>query len=418
MSARTLRLFDAYGIELEYMIVDAHDLRVRPITDQLLHHFTGAWVGDYEEGAIGWSNELVLHVVEFKTNGPSPTLTDLPARFTADLAKAQAVLDTLGARLLPTAMHPFMDPTTETRLWPHDHNPVYEKFDAIFDCRGHGWSNLQSMHVNLPFAGDEEFGRLHAAIRMLLPLLPALAASSPLVEGRATAFLDNRMEFYRHNARRVPRVSGQVVPEPAATRAQYEAEILQPIYDDLAALDPEAILRYEWVNARGCIARFDRNAIEIRVLDLQEIPRADVAIAALVSESVRALCEGRGAPREAQDRFATDRLAAIFRATLVDAERTRVDDLEYLRALGIEASKPLDAAEVWHRLLDASTLTRTAPLLARTLEFVLERGSLARRIVRATGPEPSRARIVDVYRRLADGLLADRLFDERELGDG
>jgi gamma-glutamyl:cysteine ligase YbdK (ATP-grasp superfamily) len=207
-----------------------------------------------------------------------------------------------------------------------------------------------------------------------------------------------------------------VVPEPAATRAQYESEILRPIYDDLAALDPEGILRYEWVNARGCIARFDRSAIEIRVLDLQETPRADVAIAALVSESVRRLCEGHGATRAQQDAFETDRLAAIFRATLVDAERTRIDDLDYLRTLGIETSTPLEAGEVWQQLLSAGALAAKEPVLAATLEFVLERGSLARRILRATGPDPSRARIVDVYRHLADGLLADRRFDERELG--
>ena len=47
--------------------------------------------------------------------------------------------------------------------------------------------------LNLPFSSDEEFGRLHAAIRLLLPLLPALAASSPLVEVyRANEFFHTR----------------------------------------------------------------------------------------------------------------------------------------------------------------------------------------------------------------------------------
>jgi hypothetical protein len=32
------------------------------------------------------------------------------------------------------------------------------------------------------------------------------------------------------------------------------------------------VLRHEWVNARGAIARFDRSAIEIRVLDVAECP--------------------------------------------------------------------------------------------------------------------------------------------------
>ena len=77
------------------------------------------------------------------------------------------------ARLLPTAMHPWMDPDRDLRLWPHEASAVYEAFNRIFSCRGHGWANLQSAHINLPFANDEEFGRLHAAIRAVLPIIPA-----------------------------------------------------------------------------------------------------------------------------------------------------------------------------------------------------------------------------------------------------
>ena len=83
------------------------------------------------------------------------------------------------AILLPTAMHPWMDPHTETLLWPHGNRDIYHTYNRIFNCQGHGWSNLQSVHVNLAFKGDEEFGRLHGAIRLLLPLLPALAITSP-----------------------------------------------------------------------------------------------------------------------------------------------------------------------------------------------------------------------------------------------
>ncbi|MBK9976184.1 MAG: hypothetical protein IPP14_15545 [Planctomycetes bacterium] len=72
-------------------------------------------------------------------------------------------------------MHPFFDPMTETKLWPLSNNVVYETHNRIFDCRGHGWSNLQSTHLNLPFANDTEFARLHAAIRMILLILPALS---------------------------------------------------------------------------------------------------------------------------------------------------------------------------------------------------------------------------------------------------
>ncbi|NJL28684.1 MAG: glutamate--cysteine ligase, partial [Thermoanaerobaculia bacterium] len=170
-------LFEVVGVELEYMIVDRETLAVRPVADEVLRAVAGEIVSDVETGELAWSNELVLHVIELKTNGPAPRLAGLEAFFERDVRRINELLAPLGGRLMPTAMHPWMDPHTETRLWPHEYSPVYEAYDRIFGCRGHGWSNLQSLHLNLPFTGDEEFARLHAAVRLLLPILPALAAS-------------------------------------------------------------------------------------------------------------------------------------------------------------------------------------------------------------------------------------------------
>jgi gamma-glutamyl:cysteine ligase YbdK (ATP-grasp superfamily) len=210
-----LKLFDGIGIELEYMIVDTESLSVRPIADELLKSVGGGYDLQVELGAIAWSNELALHVIEMKCNGPVPTLSGLAAQFQEHVGRMRELLRPLSGRLLPTAMHPWMDPDRELRLWPHENDVIYQTFDRIFDCRGHGWSNLQSMHINLPFSNDEEFGRLHAAMRMILPLLPALAASSPLVEGKLTGLMDTRVDVYRTNARRIPRAVG---PEPGRDR--------------------------------------------------------------------------------------------------------------------------------------------------------------------------------------------------------
>ncbi|HET9233312.1 MAG TPA: glutamate-cysteine ligase family protein, partial [Candidatus Eisenbacteria bacterium] len=187
-----LGLFDAYGVELEYMIVDATTLDVRPIADTLLGP-----EGDVDRGAATWSNELALHVIEIKNSEPAPRLTGLARVFQDEVREVNRRLAPQGAMLLPTGMHPWMDPDREFRTWPHEGGPVYGTFHRIFDCRGHGWANLQSVHLNLPFANDAEFGRLHAAIRLVLPLLPALAASSPARSGRLTGFMDTRLNVYR-----------------------------------------------------------------------------------------------------------------------------------------------------------------------------------------------------------------------------
>ncbi len=397
-----LHLFEAFGIEIEYMIVDAETLAVRPIADELLKAVAGSYEMEVERGALRWSNELALHLVELKTNGPVQTLTGLDRVFQQDVSAINTLLAPMGARLLPTAMHPWMAPD-ELRLWPHEDDVIYRSLHRIFDCRGHGWSNLQSMHVNLPFANDEELGRLHAAIRLVLPLVPALAASSPYVDGTSSGLLDTRLEVYRHNARRIPSVSGRVIPEPVFDRAGYEA-LLRGIYDDLDPHDPEGILQHEWINARGCIARFDRMALEIRLLDVQECPRMDLAIARATIAAVQALLQETWATFEEQKAWGERELEAILLTTIRDADRAEIEDTRFLRMFGFEG-KPVDAAEVWARLIEtglggASELTEARDDLSR----ILGEGCLARRIVRAAGANPSQERLHEVYARLADCL--------------
>jgi glutamate---cysteine ligase / carboxylate-amine ligase len=181
--SKTLGIFEGYGIELEYMIVNQQTLAVMPVTDKVIQEVTGEITGDAELGDMGWSNELVLHVIEIKTNGPSKKLSHLPTKFHDQVKHINDILKGMGGKLMPTAMHPWMNPYEEMKLWPHDNSPIYDAYNRIFDCRGHGWANLQSMHINLPFKDDEEFGKLHAAVRLVLPIFAAIAASSPIVEG-------------------------------------------------------------------------------------------------------------------------------------------------------------------------------------------------------------------------------------------
>ena len=43
----SLHLFQAFGVELEYMIVDRDTLNVKPIADELLKDVLGAYGNDY-----------------------------------------------------------------------------------------------------------------------------------------------------------------------------------------------------------------------------------------------------------------------------------------------------------------------------------------------------------------------------------
>ena len=406
----SFRLFERYGIELEYMIVDRETLDVRPIADAILGE-----AGEVELGRIAWSNELVLHVLEMKCNEPEPALEPLVELFQESVREANRRLEPHGARLLPTAMHPWMDPAREMRLWPHDYGPVYAAFDRIFDCRGHGWANLQSMHVNLPFASsdasDGEFARLHAAIRLVLPILPALAASSPFRDGRASGFADTRLEVYRKNSARVPSVSGDIVPEPVFTRRDYERSILERIYRDVAPHDPEGVLRDEFCNSRGAIARFVRDAIEIRVIDVQEHPRADLGVAALTSSVVEAHCRERWGTLATQKSWEVAPLAQIFLACVERAENAVIDDESYLRAFGVRERR-LSAGELWNQLrreVWPAGSTRDAAFRG-PIDGILRSGTLSTRIRRVAGPEPPSENLFEVYFELARCLEEGESF--------
>lgn len=418
-------LFEVFGVELEYMIVDAGTLNVMPITDQLLaraaaepgaiaHREDGSPVAtEVELGPVSWSNELALHVVEMKTTGPAPALDGLDAKFQSNVRRANELLAPLGGRLMPSAMHPWMDPFGEMKLWPHGYSEVYAAFNRIFDCRGHGWANLQSMHINLPFSGDAQFGRLHAAIRALLPIMPALSASSPIMDGRTTGLMDNRLEVYRNNSRKIPAAAGRVIPEPVYTEADYRREILEKIYREFAPHDPAGVLRHEWANSRGCIARFTRNAIEIRVLDVQECPAADLAIAQVITSVLSAVCSGhlghlgmiRGLP--------TASLEEQFLATIRDGERAPVASGEYLEALDIaqRGDAGVTAGEVWSRLLSLSVpASRQSPTVKRWLDVWRQHGTLSRRILADTRGHNARPTHAATFGRLASCLAEGRLL--------
>ncbi len=403
-------LFQRFGVELEYMIVDARGLSVRPWADRLIRREAGDVDGDVVRGPVAWSNELALHLIEFKTARPVRSLDDVGPRFQEEVAHVNELLAEEGACLLSTAMHPWMNPTREGRLWPHECGEIYRAFDRIFNCRGHGWTNLQSAHLNLPFANDAEFERLHAAIRVLLPLLPALAASSPFLEGRRGRSLDMRLQVYCRNCARVPSVTGMMVPEVAVSEADYHRRILQPIYGDLAPHDAEGVLRHEWVNARGAIARFERRTIEIRVLDLQECPAADLAILQSIVAVLRDLTAPDRSDPARLNRIPTADLADLMRRVIRSGGRAGIRTPGLLRAFGADSRTRWTVHELWRHLLERSCPT-AAPWRS-WVERILEEGTLSERILRATGARPGRARLRAVYRRLADCLARGLPFSE------
>jgi len=408
MTQTPYHLFEVFGVELEYMIVDKDSLKVRPIADLLIKEVTGMICSDVDRGRLGWSNELVVHVIELKTNGPSKTLKGLSDAFAEEVAYINQLLSRHNACLLPTGAHPFFKPESETVIWPHEYNEVYALYDRIFDCKGHGWSNLQSTHLNLPFSGDIEFGALHAAVRVLLPLIPALSASTPIIEGKLTGHFDTRMDYYRKNQQKIPEIAGLVVPEAVFTRSDYVERIFAPIQRVIRPHDTDNILDRNFLNSRGAIARFDRNAIEIRVIDIQECPRADLAIIELIVASLKWLMK-RFELENNVLRYGctTEALASILITTSQYGSSALIEDKTYLAMFDLDS--PVQGSQLWQHLYQMveDDLSEDAQMV---IEKILAHGNLSERMSQCVAGDNSEQAIFAMYKELERCLGNNELF--------
>ena len=401
-----LSLFEATGIEMEYMVVDSETLKVKPIVEKILTDFNdGELTDEVERGEVTWSNELVAHVIELKGTEPLTELNGTHRKFHKSLQDINQYLKKEKALLLPTAMHPTMDPFKETMLWPHGQKEIYGQFDKIFSCKGHGWSNLQSVHINLPFANEDEFGRLHAAIRLLLPIIPHLAASSPIMEGKVTGVEDNRLVVYENNQKKVPLITGQVIPEDVFTFSGYQ-ELYQTIFKSIAPLDPDGILQHPWLNSRGAIPKFPYGALEIRIIDTQEAPVMDFALATLFVETLKRLAGEVWMSYEDQKKMKTVDLKAIYDLHL-QSERI-INNSAYLNALGVKENK-LSVNELWQKIFEEVEVSMGDDECGG-VGLILTEGNLSKRLMKRLGGKPSLNEITSTYREIAKCLEQNRAF--------
>ena len=242
---------------------------------------------------------------------------------------------------------------------------------------------------------------------MVLPLIPALAASSPILDGRWSPIADQRLEVYRRNSVRIPEAAGLVIPEPVFTRADYEQSIFQPLYTALRPHDPEGILQHEWANSRGCIARFMRGSIEIRVVDIQECPAADLAVVALITAAVKAMYDERWISYEEQKSYDVKTLHEVLLDTIRYAERTRIMSAPFLRAFGWTGSTGW-AGDMWIRLFDELLADHTE--FAPTLKMMLAKGTLSSRMNQTIGRYPDRSQLKRIIEDLSACLAEGRLY--------
>lgn len=232
---------------------------------------------------------MQMHVMELKANEPFKS----PVKFEETMQNAVLTLNEIvakyGASLLGTGMHPLLK-LEETAVWPHYHKKIYSEFSKIFNLKQHGWLNIQSFHLNLPYQKEPDGVQMHNLLANMCAYLPAVTASSPIYEGNTGNDVDNRLQFYKANQKEIPSITADVIPEYACSFSRYRSDVIVQYSEDLAKAGAgKTILWREWINSRGVIFRFDRKALEVRVMDEQECVKSDVALSCFIRAALRGL---------------------------------------------------------------------------------------------------------------------------------
>jgi hypothetical protein len=190
-------------------------------------------------------------------------------------------------------MHPFIK-VSEAKIWCHRHRSIYKTYERIFNVRQHGWLNIQAFQLNLPYGGRRKAASFHNILTNILPYLPAISAASPIYEGKFGSYVDNRMYFYKLNQKEIPSLVGDVIPEYTSSLEEYRKNVIGKYSAELAkAKADKSIQNVDWINSRGITFRYDRHAIEIRILDEQECIKSDVAISCYIRAALRGLLRDR-----------------------------------------------------------------------------------------------------------------------------
>lgn len=269
------------GTEHEFSINDKN-FQPLPISDRIIQQLNRSVMHEVAFGGIKVSKELQKHVLELIPARPG-SLNYLESNLYEGLCELLKATN-YEYSFLGLGMHPLLK-LEQTTYWDHDEQEYYQAYDRLFDIHQHGWLNIQALQVNIPYGRKENIVSIFNKIRALMPYIVAVSASSPMVEGKLTSYMDNRLVYYRENQRQIPEICHNVLPEKLESVEDY-VQINRRIYSELKRSNAEILCR-EWVNSRGVIVRFTRKCLEVKAIDEQECLHSDMAISAFLLALLR-----------------------------------------------------------------------------------------------------------------------------------
>lgn len=359
------------------------------------------------KGGIRWERSIAAHLVRASNQRPARRIPPLYDQFHNAVVAFNKELDIHGLCLLPGGIHPWLDPRTE--IHPTVDDPLFPVLDKVVPLRTHGIGNGHDVRLSIAFNGDPDLARLFAAVRILLPIIPAISAGSPWSMGREPGTMSQRVGSWVDLTFPGATKPGALVPEGVYTEDDHIRTIEAPMAQELARRNALAVLGNEWTDPRGAVVQFTPGWVHIRLVDTQESVAASLAVCEMIVAVLRALVKGRWVSTYLQRAWHEQDLTSLLHTVIQQADAAVIMDRNYPMMFGLLDQDGITAGKLWqHLFVDLyADLSETAQL---HMAHILEHGCLARRILARTGMKPERGTLVRVYGRLADGITAIEPF--------
>jgi carboxylate-amine ligase len=250
------------GLEEEFAILDPMTLELAPRFEEL---YELAREGDplLHESITG---ELISSEIEI-VSGPASSMIDALERQRERRKRLFALAEAHGALLGATGTHPWADYREQKIIDTEHYRRVEEGLKYV------AWrNNTFSLHVHVGMRGIERAVRVCDRMRPLLPLLLAVSANSPYLDGRDSGLHSARTQSFTRN---FPRCG---VPDAFGGWPAYRSylEFL---------LRTHSIVEFTqvWWSVRP---HLDFGTVEVRVCDAQATAAEAEALASLIVASV------------------------------------------------------------------------------------------------------------------------------------
>jgi carboxylate-amine ligase len=314
------------GLEEEFAILDPDTLGMVPRFDELRE---AATVGD-PRLAESISGELIASEIEIRSGRGE----DLAAARAAqqDLRRRLfALADARGAELGSTGTHPFSDYREQLIIQTDHYQRVEEGLRYV------AWrNNTFALHVHVGIHGADRAVAVCDRLRPVLPVLLAISADSPFLDGRDSGLHTARTQTFTKS---FPRCG---VPDPFLDWTSF-ADYISFLYRT------ESIVEYTqvWWSIRPHLSF---GTVEVRICDAQATAGESDGLAALIVACVAQ------AARDFDDGVpAADVPGRLIEENIWRAVRYGLDG----RLLDLPRGEPYPAAEAQERLL-----AWTAPMRA------------------------------------------------------